>query len=240
MMMTIRPRFSRYVTALIMALIITATSFARADENAFTGLRTGAVTLDGAPATRLVIEMQNPINASLFLLDNPYRVVLDVPNADWDAGNLLPTDSLDATGLASYRYGRPTANTGRLVFEMTGPYAPVRAFILPPRQSGGHRLVIDVQDNGRTAFSVAKAALKKQPYIAEMANETQANTAVVVTNKAATNEKANAKEKPIAKEKAQAEDELSSEEGFGHHSDDSDHEPDIKWGYHQIRHYQDQ
>ena len=187
MMMTIRPRFSRYVTALIMALIITATSFARADENAFTGLRTGAVTLDGAPATRLVIEMQNPINASLFLLDNPYRVVLDVPNADWDAGNLLPTDSLDATGLASYRYGRPTANTGRLVFEMTGPYAPVRAFILPPRQSGGHRLVIDVQYNGRTAFSVAKAALKKQPYIAEMANETQANTAVVVTNKAATN-----------------------------------------------------
>ena len=163
MMMMIRSRLSRYVTALIMALIITATSPARADENAFTGLRTGAVTLDGAPATRLVIEMQNPINASLFLLDNPYRVVLDVPNADWDAGNLLPTDSLDATGLASYRYGRPTANIGRLVFEMSGPYAPVRAFILPPRQSGGHRLVIDVQDNGRTAFSVAKAALKNSP-----------------------------------------------------------------------------
>ena len=144
-----------------------------ADTNSFKALRTGAVTVDNAPATRLVIEMSEPIEATLFLLDNPYRVVLDVPLANWDAGQLLPMGTLDAPGLAGYRFGRPTAQVGRLVFEMNGPYAPVRAFILPPRAAGGHRLVIDVQDKGKTAFSVAKAALKKQPYIAEIETDSQ-------------------------------------------------------------------
>lgn len=143
------------------------------DANSFQALRTGAVSLDNEPATRLVIEMAEPIEATLFLLDNPYRVVLDVPFANWDAGQLLPMGTLDAEGLSGYRFGRPTADIGRLVFEMNGPYAPVRAFILPPRETGGHRLVIDVQDKGKTAFSVAKAALKKQPYIAEMATDSQ-------------------------------------------------------------------
>ena len=140
----------------------------RADDgNAFTGLRTGQVEVKGASATRLVIEMAAPVEATLFLLDNPYRVVLDVPGANWDAGNLLPAGSLDQPAIVSYRFGRPTPAIGRLVFEMRGPFAPVQAFLLPPRTEGGHRLVIDVQDNGRTAFRVAKAALKKQPYIAE-------------------------------------------------------------------------
>ena len=142
-----------------------------ADTNAFTAIRTGSVMVSDAPATRLVIEMAQPIDATLFLLDNPYRIVLDVSGADWDAGQLLPIGTLDQPDLKSYRYGRPNAEKGRLVFEMNGPAAPVRAFILPPRKQGGHRLVIDVQDRGKTAFSVAKSALKKQPYIAERTNE---------------------------------------------------------------------
>ena len=147
--------------------------------NAFTALRTGTVEVNQVPATRLVIEMAAPINAKLFLLDNPYRVVMDVPGADWDAGSLLPAGILDEGPIASYRYGRPDQKTGRLVFELSAPAAPVRAFILPPRDTGGHRLVIDVQDNGRTAFKVAKAALQKQPYIAELENQEIGTTAPV-------------------------------------------------------------
>ena len=147
--------------------------------NAFTALRTGTVEVNQLPATRLVIEMAAPINAKLFLLDNPYRVVMDVPGADWDAGSLLPAGILDEGPISSYRYGRPDQKTGRLVFELSAPAAPVRAFILPPRDTGGHRLVIDVQDNGRTAFKVAKAALQKQPYIAELENQEIGTTAPV-------------------------------------------------------------
>ena len=147
--------------------------------NAFTALRTGTVEVNQLPATRLVIEMAAPINAKLFLLDNPYRVVMDVPGADWDAGSLLPAGILDEGPIASYRYGQPDQKTGRLVFELSAPAAPLRAFILPPRDTGGHRLVIDVQDNGRTAFKVAKAALQKQPYIAELENQEIGTTAPV-------------------------------------------------------------
>ena len=158
-----------------------------ADANAFTAIRTGTVQLDGRAATRLVIEMAKPINARLLLLDNPYRLVLDVPMADWDAGNLLPAGPLDAPGLRQYRFGRPNETTGRLVFEMSGPSAPVRAFLLPPRAQGGHRLVIDVQDRGGTAFSVAKAALKKQPFIAELSDEgIEATTTATISASQAT------------------------------------------------------
>ena len=160
------------LTVIMTMMIMMNPAFAN-DGNSFKALRTGTVSLGDSAATRLVIEMDAPIEATLFLLDNPYRVVLDVPSANWDAGQLLPMGTVDAPGIASYRFGRPTANVGRLVFEMNGPYAPVRAFILPPRDNGGHRLVIDVQDNGKTAFSVAKAALKKQPYIAEVEADSQ-------------------------------------------------------------------
>lgn len=167
----LRPIFSRLFLGLLCFSMAVMASHARpvlADgSNAFTAIRTGSVMVNDVPATRLVIEMAQPIDATLFLLDNPYRVVLDVAGADWDAGQLLPIGDLNQQGVKSYRYGRPNAETGRLVFEMSGPSAPVRAFILPPRSAGGHRLVIDVQDRGKTAFSVAKAALKKQPYIAE-------------------------------------------------------------------------
>lgn len=163
---------------LFSALLLSAGLKAQ-EINAFTALRTGTVEVNQLPATRLVIEMAAPINAKLFLLDNPYRVVMDVPGADWDADSLLPAGILDEGPIASYRYGRPDQKTGRLVFELSAPAAPVRAFILPPRDTGGHRLVIDVQDNGRTAFKVAKAALQKQPYIAELENQEIGTTAPV-------------------------------------------------------------
>jgi len=178
----LRVSFSLFI--LFSALLASAPIAYGQDTNAFTAIRTGAVSLDGAPASRLVIEMAHPIDATLFLLDNPYRVVLDVAGANWDAGNLLPTGPLDEAGLKRYRFGRPTADKGRLVFEMTGPSAPVRAVILPPRETGGHRLVIDVQDRGRTAFSVAKAALKKQPFIAEISDETIANASTQIVQAA--------------------------------------------------------
>lgn len=180
----------RHFLAVILPLIsvllaLGASPVKAADGNAFTAIRTGSVLVGDVPATRLVIEMAEPINATLFLLDEPYRLVLDVAGANWDAGQLLPLGQLDEAGLKSYRYGRPNPETGRLVFEMSGPSAPVQAFLLPPRDNGGHRLVIDVQDNGKTAFSVAKAALKKQPYIAEVTDARIASTATQAVSTAA-------------------------------------------------------
>ena len=148
-----------------------------AHENAFTALRTGQIMVGDTAATRLVIEMQAPIMAELFLLDDPYRIVLDADHADWDAGNLLPIGNLDAGPVKSYRYGRPKDGVGRLVFELSAPAAPIQAFILPPRSDGGHRLVIDVADKGRTAFKVAKAALQRQPFIAELTDDISQNDA---------------------------------------------------------------
>ena len=147
-------------------------------DNAFTGLRMGSVAIDGADATRLVVEMSNPIEARLFLLDNPYRLVMDVAGAAWDAGSLLPMGSLNEGPIASYRYGTPDKETGRLVVELKGPAAPMRVFLLPPRDQGGHRIVIDLLERGPTAFKVAKAALAKQPYITEFSADAALDNAI--------------------------------------------------------------
>ena len=144
-----------------------------ASENSLTGLRFGQVSFDGQTATRLVVEMRAPINAQLLLLDNPYRLVIDSVNTDWAIKGLLPAGDLQRAPAVGYRFGRPVPETGRLVVELNAPAAPVRAFTLAPardangNQTTGHRLVIDMLDRGATAFKVARAALKKSPYIVE-------------------------------------------------------------------------
>ena len=158
--------FVKFWLMSVMIAVMMPYNIASAD-NAFTGLRMGSVAIDGADATRLVVEMSKPIEARLFLLDNPYRLVMDVAGAEWDAGSLLPMGPLNEGPIASYRYGAPDKETGRLVVELNGPAAPMRVFLLPPRDNGGHRIVIDLLERGPTAFKVAKAALAKQPYITE-------------------------------------------------------------------------
>ena len=143
------------------------------EANSLTGLRFGKVSFEGQSATRLVVEMRAPINAQLLLLDNPYRLVIDSTNTDWNISGLLPAGDLQRAPAIGYRFGRPVPETGRLVIELNAPAAPVRAFTLAPARDAkgelttGHRLVIDLLDRGPTAFKVARAALKKSPYIVE-------------------------------------------------------------------------
>ena len=131
-------------------------------QNTVTGMRIGAVTVDESPGLRLVVETRSPLQAQLSLLADPYRLVIDMPDASWQVNGLPQRGDL-GIGLASaYRFGLPKPDTGRLVIELNQPAAPVRAFTLPPA-SGGERFVVDLVNVGDTAFMVAAAALKKNP-----------------------------------------------------------------------------
>ena len=159
------PIVIRCLMGALFSLFFSAVAMA---DNSITGLRLGTVSLESTSGLRIVIEQDNPITAELFILDNPYRLVVDSPLTSWNVKSLPPTGRLDKTPARSYRFGVPKADIGRLVIELDAPAAPFRAFTLPPRDNeGGHRLVIDLVDRGATAFRVAQAALKKQPFIAE-------------------------------------------------------------------------
>ena len=124
-----------------------------------------------SPATRIVIETSKIPESRIFLLENPYRLVVDTVNTDWGINVLEQSGNLSIGPIHSYRYGRPDPNTGRLVFELSLPAAPIAAFLLPPQKNDnfdtrGYRIVVDILDRGKTAFSLAKAALQKTPYLA--------------------------------------------------------------------------
>ena len=129
-------------------------------QNSVTGMRIGSVTVDELPGLRLVVETQSPIQAQLSLLTDPYRLLIDMPDASWQVAGLLRSGNLDIGLASAYRFGSPKPGVGRLVIELNQPAAPARAFTLPPA-SGGERFVVDLVNVGDTAFMVAAAALKK-------------------------------------------------------------------------------
>ena len=165
-------------TAFSICLIFTSISLAKADvQNSYIGFRFGEIAntneIDGLAkyATRIVVETKNVPEARLFLLENPYRLVIDTAHTNWDASTLPKSGRVSYGSIASYRYGNPETDIGRLVFELSEPAAPIAAFLLPPNKTDsskvtGYRIVIDILNRGETAFALARAALIKTPYLA--------------------------------------------------------------------------
>ena len=88
------------------------------NQNLVTGMRIGAVKIDGSPGLRLVVETRSPLQAQLSLLTDPYRLVIDMPGVRWHVDGLSQRGDL-GKGLARvYRFGSPKPDTGRLVIEL--------------------------------------------------------------------------------------------------------------------------
>jgi N-acetylmuramoyl-L-alanine amidase len=147
---------------MIFTASVLASSHVLAADSAITGLRIGGIESDGRQVLRVVVETDRPVLAKLTLLADPYRFVVDIPNADWRVDDVPKRGTLGAAPATAYRYGRPDPQTGRVVIEMTAPATPVRRFSLPADDGRGHRLVFDLADNGRTAFQVAATTLARE------------------------------------------------------------------------------
>ena len=109
-----------------------------------TGVRMGEQT----GATRLVLDLSEAVPYSVFALDNPYRVVIDLPVVDWrQTGGYGPVGVIE--GL---RHGRFDAETSRIVLDLSGPVEVARSFVLPPEGPYAFRLVVDLKPVGSDAF----------------------------------------------------------------------------------------
>lgn len=92
--------------------------------------------------TRVVFDLSESTEHSLFVLPNPARVVLDV-NASamrGDVDSLVLTD----TGISRIRTAQRAPNSVRIVLDMTADMTP-KSFLLPPNELFGHRLVVDLE-----------------------------------------------------------------------------------------------
>ena len=122
--------------------------------------------------TRLVLELTSQVRPDIFLISNPYRVVLDLPPAEF----LVPMEPRKTVGvIKNYRFGLFEPGISRLVIDLTGPAIVKNSFILPPTEQKPHRLVLDLKASTKKEF-LAKATSSqiKRSFVPE----TTANTDV--------------------------------------------------------------
>ena len=124
------------------------------------GVRLG----ENAGKTRLVLDLDEQIPYTYFLLSEPYRVVIDLPKVSWDFEGAGVTGGLGV--VEDYRYGQFQPGTSRIVLDLTGPAVVERIFILPPQSGYQYRLVVDLKPVRHETFLAAIEANpgKTQPY----------------------------------------------------------------------------
>ena len=89
---------------------------------------------------RLVLELSDKTDFRVFTLGTPYRILIDLPDFQWRAGNASTTPSSSVKAL---RYGTLQPGISRIVFEMTRPVTVESAFVIPAQGGQPSRLVID-------------------------------------------------------------------------------------------------
>ncbi|MDE1997283.1 MAG: N-acetylmuramoyl-L-alanine amidase, partial [Rhizobiaceae bacterium] len=92
--------------------------------------------------TRIVIDMDREPTFSVHYLDNPVRVVVDLPATAFG----FPAASLKPTGLfKDIRYGTMDEDSARIVLTATKPVKLVMAKVQPDESGKGQRLVLDAE-----------------------------------------------------------------------------------------------
>ena len=105
--------------------------------------------------TRLVIDISHKIDMRAFTLADPYRVVIEIPQLNFQ----LPPDSGERGRgiIKAFRYGLVTSGGSRIVVDLTGPVRVTKAFVLDPVDGQPARMVLDLVAVDRETFLRAVA-----------------------------------------------------------------------------------
>jgi N-acetylmuramoyl-L-alanine amidase len=124
----------------------------------------------GPDGTRLVFDLSAPAEHTLFTLDNPDRVVVDIPAGVLENNRVLP----EGQGFVKQLRAASQPNGDlRVVVDLSEPAQP-KSFSIGPQQSYGHRLVLDLEP-------VKGAAAKPQspPKVVKVASDVHGRDIVV-------------------------------------------------------------
>ncbi|TKW79372.1 MAG: AMIN domain-containing protein [Bradyrhizobium icense] len=100
--------------------------------------------------TRFVLDLDKPIQHRAFVLADPYRVVIDIPQVSFQ---LPPGVGTAGRGLIkAFRYGLVMPGGSRIVFDLTGPAKISSSYVLEAANGQPPRLVLELTEADRTAF----------------------------------------------------------------------------------------
>ncbi|MQT14056.1 N-acetylmuramoyl-L-alanine amidase [Segnochrobactrum spirostomi] len=115
----------------------------------------GARVAGDTERTRLVIDLSSGLQATVFPLADPNRVVIDLPEIRFDLPNGTGEEGRGL--ITTWRYGLFAPGKSRIVVDTTGPVAIDRTFVLPAADGQPARLVVDLVPTTAAAFA-AKVA----------------------------------------------------------------------------------
>jgi N-acetylmuramoyl-L-alanine amidase len=92
--------------------------------------------------TRFVVELSDPVDMRTFTLNNPNRVVIDMPAVQWHLD--APPRPTGHGTIKGYRYGLFRPGNSRFVIDLNQPVSVSDPLVIPPENGMGYRVVIDL------------------------------------------------------------------------------------------------
>ncbi len=134
-------------------------SGALADTVSVTGIRLHA----DSDATRVVFDLSAPVDHYVFALTGPNRVVVDLSGA-----KLAVAPMPEGAGAVERLRSGQRDRTLRVVLDLKGEQVRARSVILPPNDTGSHRLVVDLvpADEAHAPAPVVVAPARRDVLIA--------------------------------------------------------------------------
>ena len=123
-----------------------------------------------AKQTRFVLDLDKTVQFRAFALDDPYRIVVDIPQVSF---NLPSGSGTTGRGLVkAFRYGLVMPGGSRLVFDLTGPAKIANSYVLDAANGQPPRLVLELEEVDRATFvqSLAPNKPELRPAVSETAN----------------------------------------------------------------------
>jgi N-acetylmuramoyl-L-alanine amidase len=113
--------------------------------------------------TRLVIDLTQKIDVRAFTIADPYRVVVDIPQVNFQFPPRIGEHSRGV--IKAFRFGLVMKGRSRIVVDVTGPVRVTRAFVVDPAEGQPARLVLDVSPVDRETFLRAAAIDNRLPRV---------------------------------------------------------------------------
>jgi len=103
--------------------------------------------------TRFIADLSRKVDIHAFALDDPYRVIIDLPDVSFQMPAGLDEEPRGL--IKAYRYGLFAPGKSRIVIDVNGPFLIDKAFVLDARDAQPARLVVDLVATDRDKFMKA-------------------------------------------------------------------------------------
>ena len=108
--------------------------------------------------TRFIADLAHPVSFSAYVVQEPYRVILDLPNVNFQFPQ--GTGEQGRGLIQSFRFGPLGDGKSRIIMDVKSPVLIEKAFIIPAEEGLPARLVVDVVKTDAKTF--ARLSRKEQ------------------------------------------------------------------------------